>query len=365
MLVGIDASRAGRTVRTGTEAYALHLITALLQRSGETRFRLYFDRDPPPDFPLRERAEHRVIRFPRLWTHLRLSVELIQRRPDLLFVPAHVIPIVCPVPAVATIHDVGYLWHRSAYTPLAWMLLHLGTLQNARAARRIVVDSQATARDLMAHFGVAKSRIRVAYLGGPSVRDVTPDPKVIARYRLPPRYFLFVGTLQPRKNLARLLEAFARVASPSGSSVGLVLAGRPGVGAPRLRERAEALGLTRRVTWLSYVAEEDKPSLYAGAQALVYPSLYEGFGLPVLEAMAWGTPVLASNASSLPEVVGEAGLLVDPHDVDGLSQRMAQILDDATLRERLIAAGRERATQFTWDRCAAEVEVALDEAFRG
>lgn len=364
MLVGIDASRAGRAVRTGTEGYALHLIAALLQRSGRTRYRLYFDRQPPPDFPYPERAEHRVIRFPRVWTHLRLSAELARRRPDLLFVPAHVIPIVCPVPAVATIHDVGYLWHRSAYTPLSWMLLHLGTLQNARAARRIVVDSRATARDLIKHFGVAESRIRVAYLGGPSVRDVTPDPEVIARYRLPPRYFLFVGTLQPRKNLTRLLEAFARISSSSGSSVGLVLAGRPGVGASHLPARAEALGLTDRVTWLSYVAEEHKPSLYAGARALVFPSLYEGFGLPVLEAMAWGTPVIASNVSSVPEVAGEAGLLVDPYDVDGLAQAMARILDDAALRERLIAAGRERAALFTWDRCAAEVEAALDDAIR-
>lgn len=365
VLIGIDASRAGRALRTGTEGYSLHLIAALLRRSGRYRFRLYFDRVPTADFPLSGHAEVRIIPSPRLWTQLRLAAELLRRRPDVLFVPAHVIPFICPVPAVATIHDVGYLWHRSAYSPTAWILLHLGTLQNARAARRIVVDSQATARDLITHFGVDRSRIHVAYLGAPPVREVSPDPSIAALYGLPSRYLLFVGTLQPRKNLGRLLEAFACLPPSTRSSISLVLAGRPGVGAARLRARAQALGIAERVIWLSYVAEEHKPSLYAGAQALVFPSLYEGFGLPVLEAMAWGTPVIASTSSSLPEVVGEAGLLVDPYDVDALAGSMAHVLEDAALRERLIAAGRARAAQFTWERCAAEVEVALQEAIRG
>ena len=363
MLVGIDASRAGRAIRTGTEGYALHLIAALLQRSSGLRYRLYFDHEPFSDFPFSELAEHRVIKFPRLWTHLRLATELIRRRPDLLFVPSHVIPLACPVPAVATIHDVGYLWHRSAYSPLAWVLLHLGTIQNTRAARRIVADSQATARDLMARFGVAPEKIRVAYLGGPAVRDVAPDPTVSARYGLPPRYFLFVGTLQPRKNLKRLLEAFARVCRAEPRLPGLVLAGRPGVGAPELHQHANALGIADRVTWLSYVPQEHLAALYAGAVALVFPSLYEGFGLPILEAMAWGTPAISSSSSSLPEVVGQAGLLVDPYDVAGLTTAMERVLEDKSLRERLIQAGRERAAQFTWDRCAAEVEHAFADSW--
>lgn len=365
MLIGVDASRAARPVRTGTEGYSLELISALLRRSGPNRYRLYFDQPPFPDFPFAERAEHRVIRFPRAWTHVRLAAELIRRRPDLLFVPAHVIPLACPVPAVATIHDVGYLWHRSAYTRLAWILLHLGTLQNARAARRIIADSRATARDLVKHFGVAPGKIRVAYLGGPPVREVCPDPEVVARYRLPPRYFLFVGTLQPRKNLRRLLDAFAELAKHSRASAQLVLAGRPGVGAADLRRHAAALGLVDRVTWLSYVPEEHLPTLYRGAVALVFPSLYEGFGRPVLEAMAWGTPVIAANTSSLPEVVGTAGLLANPYDVNDLARAMARLLDDTSLRERLIAAGYQRAAGFSWDRCAAEVEAAFAEAAVG
>lgn len=362
MLVGIDASRAGRAIRTGTEGYALHLIAALLQRSNGNRYRLYFDQEPFSDFPFAERAEHRVIKFPRLWTQVRLATELFRRRPDLLFVPSHVVPLGCPVPAVATIHDVGYLWHRSAYTPLAWVLLHLGTVQNARSARRIIADSRATARDLIEHFGVAPEKVRVAYLGGPEPREVAPDPGLSARYGLPPRYFLFVGTLQPRKNLLRLLEAYARVCQADRSPAGLVLAGRPGVGSTDLRRRARELGILDRVVWLSYVPQEHLAALYAGAVALVFPSLYEGFGLPILEAMAWGTPAISSNSSSLPEVVGEAGLLVDPRDVAGWSMAMERLLADEPLRERLIQAGRERAARFTWNRCAAEVEHTFAES---
>ncbi|MGH2461404.1 MAG: glycosyltransferase family 4 protein, partial [Chloroflexota bacterium] len=201
--------------------------------------------------------------------------------------------------------------------------------------------------------------IQVAYLGGPVPRDVAPDPELSVRYDLPSRYFLFVGTLQPRKNLLRLLEAYARLRQADQSAAGLVLAGRPGVGASDLRRRAEALGILDRIRWLSYVPREHLAPLYAGAVAFVFPSLYEGFGLPILEAMAWGTPVVSSNAGALPEVVGEAGLLVDPHDVAGLAVAMEQVLGDQSLRERLIQAGRARAGYFTWNRCAVEVERAF------
>lgn len=361
-LVGIDASRAVRPTRTGTEVYSLQLLSALLRRPSPLRYRLYLDRAPGPDFPRSDRAELQVIPSPRLWTHLRLGLEIRRHRPDALFVPAHVIPIGCPVPAVVTIHDVGYLWYRSAYTPLAWLLLHLGTIQNVRAACRIVVDSQATARDLIQHFRVPAERIRVAYLGAPPAREVAPDPTVPARYGLPARYFLFVGTLQPRKNLDRLLRAFATLVARQTVPLGLALAGQPGVGTHELRWLAVTLGITERVHWLSYVPSADLAELYAGAVAFVFPSRYEGFGLPVLEAMAQGTPVIASTASSLPEIVGSAGLLVAPDDVTGLAQAMALLLEDRAARERLVTAGRQRLATFSWERCAREVEVALAEA---
>ena len=361
MLVGVDASRAIRARRTGTEGYSFELLSALVRRSEERRYRLYFDCAPPTDFPRGEGAEFRVIAAPRLWTHYRLAREVAIHPPDLLFVPSHVIPVRCAVPAVATIHDVGYLWYKSAYSPLAWILLHLGTIHNARVARRIIADSQATASDLVKHFHVDPKRIRVASLGAPQVADVTFPEGLRERYGLESPYFLFVGTQQPRKNLGRLLEAFAQVRRRN-HRVTLAIAGPAGIGVSRLRERAAAIGLEGSVRWLGYVPRADIAPLYAGASAFVFPSLYEGFGLPVLEAMAWGAPVIASSTSSLPEVVGDAGLLVDPLDVAGLAQAMIRVLEDADLGERLRRAGREQVSRFSWDRCAQVVEAAFDEA---
>jgi glycosyltransferase involved in cell wall biosynthesis len=361
VLVGIDASRAVRPIVTGTEEYSRQLIAALARRPSGNRYRLYIDREPATPIAMGTSVETRLIRFPRLWTQLRLSGELRRYPPDLLFIPSHVIPLVCAVPAVVTIHDVGYLWNRSAYRPLAWVLLHLGTILNARKARLIVADSEATAADLAHHFSVPREKVRVAYLGGPVVdpdRLPEPAPRQLSR---PSRFFLFVGTLHRRKNLSRLLRAFARVRQSSNDQIGLVIAGADGAGAASLRVLADRLGIAGAVSWVGYVSEAERRALFAEAMAFVFPSLYEGFGLPVLEAMAWGTPVISSNASSLPEVVGSAGLLVDPLDVDELATAMLRVLDEPGLRSRLVEAGLARASQFTWDRCAEVVERAFIE----
>ena len=363
MLVGIDASRALRPLRTGTEGYSRDLIAALVSRESGNRYRLYVDRSPTAGLAKGATAEIRTIELFRLWTQIRLALELVQHPPDVLFVPSHVVPLICPVPAVVTIHDVGYLWYRSAYRPTEWVLLHLGTLRNARGARRIVADSQATADDLVRHFGVPPRKIRVAYLGAPRVDSLDRSDAPSSFQNLPARYFLFVGTLQPRKNLTRLLEAFAAVRKTWRRPVMLVIAGADGTQAAALRLRSERLGIADAVRWLGYVPDAERQALYSGAVAFVFPSLYEGFGLPVLEAMAWGTAVIASNAASLPEVVGSAGLLVDPYDVGGLAAAMLRVLDDNVLRSTLIELGRQRVTEFSWDRCAAVVEQCFDEAY--
>ncbi len=362
MLIGIDASRAIRPIQTGTETYSRELIAALLRLESPHRYNIYFDRSPGALFADSGRAERVVIPLRRGWTHLRLGHELRRRPPDVLFVPSHVIPVGCPVPAVVTIHDVGYLWNRSAYRPLAWVLLHLGTLWNARASRLIVADSRATADDLVAHFQVPPEKIRVAYLGGPALESVASDPAVQERFGLPRRYFIFVGTIQPRKNLGRLLRAFAGVRRWTDPDVGLVLVGNPGPSATNLRQLAKMLGIDDHVFWTGYISEHERKVLVAGAVAFVFPSLYEGFGMPVLEAMALGVPVVASSSSSLPEVVGDAGLLVDPYDEDALAGSLAHLLVDNALRESLIERGRWRAPTFTWDRCARDVADTFDAA---
>lgn len=379
MLIGIDASRAAVTRRTGTETYSLHLIRSLLATAPEHRFRLYTNAAPPAGLfwhgPAPACAEIRSMPFPRLWTHFRLSAEMLARPPDLLFVPAHVLPLVHPRRSVVTVHDLGYRAYPEAHRPVDRFYLDWSTRWNARQAAALLADSMATKADLVAAYGIPPARVHVVHLGRDERLARVEDPGQIAdvccRYGIAgPGYLLYVGTLQPRKNLARLIEAFARVAGrPAAAGLQLVLAGGKGwlFEQMRLPELVEKLGLVGRVLFPGYVADADLPALLSGARAFVYPSLYEGFGLPVLEAGACGVPVITSNTSSLPEVAGDpsagpeqaAALLVDPHDVEAIADALYRVLTDDALRAELARRGLENVKRFSWEKCARETLAVL------
>ena len=371
MLIGIDASRAVATHRTGTENYALHLIRELLALGGGHRFRLYF-RQAPPAGLFAPGAEERVIPFPRLWTHLALSREMLAHPPDLLFVPSHVLPLIHPRRSVVTVHDLGYHYHPEAHTTWQNLYLRWSTRHNARNASRILADSEATRRDLEHYYHTPPAKIAVVYPGRDENLAPVSDPELLAgvraRYGLEGPYLLYVGTLQPRKNLVRLVQAFARL--PSLLAVQeepqpvprLVLAGKKGWLHDEIVGQVQALGLEGQVRLTGYVPEADLPALLSGALAFVFPSLYEGFGLPVLEAMACGTPVICSNTSSLPEVAGDAALLVDPYQPEALAQAMLRLVMDGELRGELVARGLQQARRFSWRRCARETLAVLEDA---
>ncbi|MFQ6058834.1 MAG: glycosyltransferase family 4 protein [Anaerolineae bacterium] len=363
MLIGIDASRAVARERTGTENYSLQLIRHLLALDANHRYRLYFNQPPRPNlFPPSARAESRVMPFPRLWTHLRLSWEIARRSPDILFVPAHVLPLIHPRRSVVTVHDLGYLYYPRAHRPFDRWYLHWSTFYHVRAACHLIADSQATRDDLIRHYRAVPERVTVVYPGCDEifrpVTDANRLARVKKRYGFRGDYVLHVGTLQPRKNLERLLEAFAHL----DGELQLVLAGKRGWLYDRIFRRVEELGLGDRVLFAGHVPQEDLPALMSGARLLAMPSLYEGFGLPVVEAMACGTPVVCSNASSLPEVAGDAALLVDPLDVEGMAAAMERVLGDDELRAELIERGFERAKKFSWERCARQTLAVLEKA---
>jgi glycosyltransferase involved in cell wall biosynthesis len=368
MLIGIDASRAATQERTGTENYSLQLIRHLLALESGHRYRLYFNRPPTVElFPMRADLELRVMPFPRLWTHLRLSWEMARQPPDVLFVPAHVLPLVHPRSSVVTVHDLGYRHYPEAHPLLDRLYLDLSTRYNARAARRVIAVSQATQDDLVQHYGIEPDKITVVYSGWDErmrpVEDEATIEGVKARYHVRGEYVLYVGTLQPRKNLGRLLEAFGllRKRAQRGEAPGLVIAGRKGWLYDQITQQVERLGLESEVVFPGYVPQDDLPALLSGARLFVFPSLYEGFGLPVLEAMACGTPVLCSNVSSLPEVAGDAALLVDPLDVKGMAKAMNRLLQDEGLRTELVERGYRQVRQFSWERCARETLAVLEE----
>jgi glycosyltransferase involved in cell wall biosynthesis len=362
MLIGIDASRTTTARRTGTENYSLHLIRELLTLGQEHRLRLYFNQAPSPGL-LPGNAEQRIIPFPRLWTHVRLSWEMFADPPDLLFVPSHVLPLVHPKRSIVTVHDLGYLYYPEAHTFSQNLYLRWSTGYNARTAMRVLADSKATEGDLIRHYAIPAERIVVVYPGRDETLAPVADPALLAavrtRYGLSGPYLLYVGTLHPRKNLVRLVQAFASfVQSPVARfqcpipNLQLVLAGQKGWLYEEILAQVRQSGVADRVVLTGYVPDSDLPALLSGALAFVYPSLYEGFGLPVLEAMACGTPVVCSNISSLPEVAGDAALLVDPLDVEAWVTAFCRIAADEGLRRELVERGLRQAQRFSWRRCA-------------
>lgn len=372
MILGIDASRALRppSQRTGTELYARHLIDAMLKLApalpSPPSIRLYSD--VTPDEAARQAwktADWRVMPSPRLWTHARLSLEMAQRPPAALFVPAHVLPLWRPPCTLVTIHDLGYLFFPQAHSPRQRWYLDWSTRWNGRVATHVLADSQATAADLRQRLAVPSNRISVVYPGFIPTRQRVMDSDhveaVLARYGIRPPYFLYVGTLQPRKNLVRLAQALARVLArgsaerPDAAPPMLVLAGKPGWLSDQVLPPIEALGLGDRVRTLGYVPEADLPALLTGAAALAFPSLYEGFGFPILEAQACGAPVLTSTTSSCPEVAGAGALLVDPHDVEAMADGLWRLLTEPALARHLAAQGAANVRRFRWETAAQQV----------
>jgi glycosyltransferase involved in cell wall biosynthesis len=279
--------------------------------------------------------------------------------PDLLFVPAHVLPLWSPRRTVVTTHDLGYLRYPEAHPLSRRLYLRSSTRWNAWRATRILADSEATRRDIVTYCRVPAGKIDVAYLGvSPRFAPVEDRARLrstATRYGIDGPYLLYVGTIQPRKNLLRLIDAWAAyVASVPSTPVTLVIAGKRGWLTEQIELRAAERGIVKRVRFTGYVAADDLPALLSGAVAFLLPSLYEGFGLPVLEAQACGTPVLTSTTSSLPEVAGDAAVLVDPADTAAIREGIARLLEDVELREQLRARGLARVAGWTWERTARQ-----------
>jgi len=283
------------------------------------------------------------------------GLSLASRRLDLLHGAVYANPLLAACPTVITVHDLTFVHHAQALKRFNRVYLRLITRLSARRAARVIAVSENTRRELIDWLALPPERI-VTVPNGVSEEFSLAAPAAVAAFRqqrhLPARFILFLGTLEPRKNVARLIEAFSR--ARLGADTYLVIAGSKGWYYEQIFAQVAALAQRSSIIFPGFIPAEQLPWWYRAATVFVYPSLYEGFGLPVLEAMASGTAVITSNTSSLPEVVGDAAILVDPTDVDALAAAMVRLLNDEALRAQLSAAGVRQAAKFSWRRCAEE-----------
>ncbi len=346
-----------RQPATGSGQYVRHLLDCLTPIAPQDTFILC---GPVPEALEPNQLGHPLTargRMGKVWLEqVGVPFAARQERADLVHYPYFAAPVVSPVPVAVTVHDLIPLmpdYCGSAKVQAYSRLVSEGT----RRAAVVVTDSEASRRDIVERLRIPEDRVRVVYLGVEPCYRPAREPEVAARvrqkYGLRHDILLYLGGLDRRKNIPGLLRSYALVREQLSDPPDLVIAG----GRPEytdLPAQAEQMGLASFVRFLGPVEEAEKPVLYAIARLFVFPSRYEGFGLPPLEAMACGTPVVCSNASSLPEVVGDAALLVDPASEEDLAEAICLVLEHREMAERLAAAGPARAAQFTWERMARE-----------
>lgn len=356
----------------GIGRYVRELVRALARLDGENEYVICWARDagdPPPveDVPLRSR----LVRFPLtermliwLWHRLQIPLwaELFTGPLDLFHSPDFTLPPLRGANGVLTVHDLSFLRVPECADPAQRRYLTAVVPRSARRADAVLADSQNTRHDLVDLFGLPESKVTVVYPGVDSrfrqVKDGEMRRRVRDRYSLTGPFILALGTLEPRKNLDRLLRAYARLPreAPGGATVPpLAFSGDVGWLVDSAFRLVDELELSQQIRFLGYVPDEDLPTLLSMATCLVYPSLYEGFGLPVLEALACGTPVVTSNVSSLPEVASDAAVYCDPRDVADIARAIHRVLADKTLRRSLSGRGTEQARKFSWDEAARRV----------
>jgi glycosyltransferase involved in cell wall biosynthesis len=373
MRIGINAhllAFSGNYRQAGLSRYIYELLLRLPAIDSTYRFTGFLGNGPLPGNFVRAKPANLRLSRSRLptgsapvriaWEQIALPVVSARERLDLLHCPVNVRPFLCPCPSVVTVHDLIFLRYPEKYRPSKRRYLEAMTGWSARHAAQVIAVSEATRQDVISLLGVDPARVTTVHNGvSEQFRPVSEDE--ISAFKsdkdLEGRVVLYLGTLEPRKNLVTLMRAFGMLAQePECRDVSLLIGGSKGWYYDEIFAVAERLGLAAsgRVRFLGRVPDEELTLWYNSADIFAYPSLYEGFGLPALEAMACGTPVIASNTSSLPEVVGDAGILIGPEDVDAWCAAISRLLADKGASDELREKGLMQAGKFSWDQAARE-----------
>lgn len=366
MVIGIDGNEANIGNRVGVNEYAFQIIWGLwkLQEKGENKHDLivYLQNDPLPDLPKEgKNFKYKVIPGGGAWIVRKLMPYLYKekQKPDIFFSPSHYTLPFSPIPRVCSIMDLGYLEFSGQFEKKVFWQLNLWTAMSIFVSKYIISISESTKKDIVRHYPFAQDKIYVTHLGYDKQRfnnRISPDDvrRVRNKYSIVDDYVLFIGTLKPSKNIEGLIRAFAFL-TVKHPKLSLVIAGKKGWLYDSIFAEVKKLGLSEKVIFTDFLPEEDKPGLIKGAKVFVMPSFWEGFSLDPLYAMASGVPVVVSKVGSHPEVVGNAGIVVDPKDIESIAGGLAKVLTlPIAGYNKLVDAGIAQAKKFSWEACAKE-----------
>jgi glycosyltransferase involved in cell wall biosynthesis len=358
MNIGIFADWIG-TQAGGIETYELGLIRALTQIDSQNSYQVYscservfaklFSESPNFSYKV-VNPKSKILRF-----SIGLTRQLMKDQPDVLHV-CSVPPFFTPSRYVMTVHDLASFVHPEYFPKATRMRLNMLIKKGIKGCEKIISISQATRQDILKFFDINPEKITVIHLGlDPCYKPVTERERinaVLEKYRIPANYILYTGRIQARKNITGLVKAYHILRSSMAVKLPLVLAGKGTWRYTEAAEEMERLGVKNDVIQLGHVAYSDLPYLYSGADVFVFASFYEGFGFPPLEAMACGTAVVTSNMTSIPEMVGEAAVLVDPYSPESIAEALRKVLSNEEFKKELIRKGLERVTKFSWEKTA-------------
>ncbi|HLC94180.1 MAG TPA: glycosyltransferase family 1 protein [Patescibacteria group bacterium] len=356
MKIAVDGNEANVSEKVGVSVYTYNILHYFARRaSADLQFVIYLKNPPQSDLPTPSAYfAYHVVKGPFLWSQLFLPFNLyLHPQCDVFFSPAHYAPRFCPIPTVVTIHDVSYLYYPQEFLKKDLYQLKNWTAYSVKKAKKIIAVSETTKKDIMKFYHIPDEKIKVIHNGYQSIIN---SKKPTAKSQQP--YILYVGTIQPRKNLITLINAFNSFLKEK-PDYRLIIAGKKGWLYEEIFNHVRASHLEHKVIFTGYVSDEEKEVLYTNASLFVLPSLYEGFGIPLLEAMSLGCPVVSSKSSSLPEIGGNACLYFDPHDPQELAEKMLEIVTNTALAQELVKKGKERVQLFSWEKCAQETLEAL------
>jgi glycosyltransferase involved in cell wall biosynthesis len=379
MHISIDAMPIGAKPWTGISNYIFNLLRSLAEFDAKNDYAIYSMRHDFIDLGI-ENDNFKRKRVPELfrfwhyrvswlsWYYTAFPVQLLKDKPEVFLSPYSILPWYCPCPKVIVVYDLVPFIFSNFYSVPVRFIFKMQTASAVKRADRIIAISKSTKNDLVKLLKADPNKISVVYPGFDNdnfkpTNDLGKVEEIKRKYKINGSYILYIGTLEPRKNVTRLIEAFGQLIQTGNIDHKLVITGKRGWLYDDIFKTVTRLGLERDVIFTGYAPYEDLPLLFNGADVFVYPSLYEGFGLPPLEAMACGTPVITSNISSLPEVVGDAAILVDPLSVDEIAKALYQVVSNKEVQEKMRQKGLERAKMFSWEKVAKETLEILEDVY--